>query len=210
MRKYTKQSMFPFVEQCNPTPNPYASSIDKLDPSFRDLHRFPAFARGAISRNAVEIGNAGEALFEAFAGSIGLQPKRMNAGLAFDFMINLCGHAARIQVKTTAGPNKLGEYAFCVSKGNSASSNGIRPYADDDFDITALVFLDSFSLTFTTEKGPRIVFSPSQVDLVRQIQKECLYDCFLRLGYIDQMTFLALTHGEQQDPPDAFLSPLVG
>jgi len=160
-----------------------------LGPSFMTLNRFPDLSSADICRHAPEIGNAGEAHVASWGARRGLHPVPAPAGAQFDHIFTVGRNLLRIQTKTTAGPGRDGQYHFRMTRGNSGDPHGTCRYAQDAYDIAALVFLDRGIVTFTREKKSSFTFSIADVEMIGRIELHCFCDCLLGLGILTQQQF---------------------
>jgi hypothetical protein len=62
------------------------------------------------------------------------------------------GNNLRLQVKTCCRPRN-GYFHFTLAKGYHRSPNGVKRYADSDFDLVALVALSENAIKFTADRN---------------------------------------------------------
>lgn len=116
----------------------------------RDLWSYPDVPGATICDNACLIGAAGEALCDSLLLRHGLLPMSVPGSLPTDRLVYVPGGLVRMQIKTSSVPRD-GAFNFNAAKGYRNSPQGARGYAEDDYDILALVCLSENVIAFTAE-----------------------------------------------------------
>lgn len=122
------------------------------------LFNYPDVHGADRSLHAKCIGRAGECQLDSVLIRLGFESLAVGENLGYDRIIGLnLPHAgaltllARVQAKAATKATN-GYYRFSMSCGYRGSPQGRRAYADDAFDIAALVILPHNAVYFTAEK----------------------------------------------------------
>jgi hypothetical protein len=116
-----------------------------------DLRDFPRVTSDALKIHGKELGRAGELLVESTLLRLGHQSISVGEHLPFDSVVLHPQGLIRIQVKTAARPRNAC-YNFNVSRGYHRSPTGVRSYANEDFDLLALVALSDNIVKFSADR----------------------------------------------------------
>lgn len=117
-----------------------------------DLFHYPAVSSCHLKHYAKSIGAAGEALFDSYMLRLGEQPFAAPESLPFDRLLWRKNSMVRVQIKTCTRMRD-GAYHFSITRGYHGGPQGVRPYADDQYDILALVILPLNLIYFTATKS---------------------------------------------------------
>lgn len=147
----------------------------------RDLWSYPDVPGTTISDNACLIGAAGEALCDSLLLRHGLLPMAVPGSLPTDRLVYVPGGLARVQIKTCSAPRD-GAFNFNAAKGYRNSPQGARGYADDDYDILALVCLSENVIAFTSEVRAYHRVPVFAVPGLRADPRATLTEALIRIG----------------------------
>lgn len=123
-------------------------------PDTRDLRNWPEVPAETVCRHAKQLGAAGEALFDSQMLCFGEIAASMPEAFSFDRILLRAPRLLRVQIKTIIMPSDRG-YSVEPRKGYRGSPKGMRPYAEDEFDLLAIVILREAVIRYTAEKAPR-------------------------------------------------------
>jgi hypothetical protein len=113
---------------------------------------------------AILTGESGTNLVLSRLQGWGIAAQASMAGVAYDIVADIAGFdMMRVQVKTKSRPLN-GRCSFNLTRGFYLSKSGMFPYANDDFDIAALVCLEIGQIFFCAAPVRRFSF---QADWLR-------------------------------------------
>lgn len=123
------------------------SAVSPISPMPADMRNFPNVSRSTRRAHGKFIGAAGEYLVDSILTRYGLVPWTAPDLHRADRLIEVCGQAVLVQIKTISAPAN-GVCSFLMQHGNAHAGKGIRPYAEDAFNIAALVVLSHNAVKF--------------------------------------------------------------
>lgn len=136
-------------------------------PKSDDLRTWPDVTSEAVCRHAKELGEAGEALFDCNMRCFGELAVPVGESFPFDRVLLRAPRPIRVQIKTVILPS-AGGYTVEPRKGYRGSPTGMRPYADTDFDLLAIVVLREGVIRYSAEKAKRYTIALSAIDRLRR------------------------------------------
>lgn len=143
--------------------------LHTTDPSLsaaQDLRDWPDVPADVVCRHAKQLGAAGEAIFDAFMLMFGEIAAPVPESMPFDRILLRRPFSVRVQIKSVIMPSDHG-YSVQPMRGYRGSPQGMRAYADDDYDMLALVVLRESVIRFTTEKQRRFNIPLSAISQLR-------------------------------------------
>jgi hypothetical protein len=136
-----------------------------------DLRDWPDVSASAVCRHASLLGAAGEAMFDAQMLVFGEISVNVTESLPFDRVLLRQPRSLRVQVKSTIIPNEHG-YSLTPKCGYRRSSNGMRRYHEDDYDLLAIVLLKENVILYSAEKAARFTVHFSEIERLRRRPRE--------------------------------------
>ena len=139
------------------------------DPSLsaaKDLRDWPDVSADVVCRHAKLLGAAGEAIFDAQMLMFGEIAAPVPESMPFDRILLRRPYSIRVQIKSVIMPSAHG-YSIEPKKGYRGSPQGMRVYADDDYDMLAIIVLREGVIRFTTEKQRRFHIPLSAISQLR-------------------------------------------
>lgn len=143
--------------------------LHHADPSptaARELRDWPDVPFEVVCRHAKQLGAAGEAIFDAFMLMFGEIAAPVPESFHFDRILVRRPFSLRVQIKSVIMPSAQG-YSVEPKKGYRGSPQAMRAYADDDFDLLAIVILRESVIRFTSEKQQRFNIPLSAIPQLR-------------------------------------------
>lgn len=153
----TCQLTLPGFPQHHADPSPTAA---------RELRDWPDVPFQVVCRHAKQLGAAGEAIFDANMLMFGEIAAPVPESMPFDRILLRRPFSIRVQIKSVIMPSAQG-YSVEPKKGYRGSPQGMRGYADDDYDMLAIVVLRESVIRFTTEKQRRFNIPLSAIPQLR-------------------------------------------
>jgi hypothetical protein len=144
--------------------------LHHADPSptaARELRDWPDVPFEVVCRHAKQLGAAGEAIFDAFMLMFGEISAPVPESFHFDRILLRRPVSLRVQIKSVIMPSAQ-SYSVEPKKGYRGSPRGMRAYADDDYDMLAIVVLRESVIRFTTEKHRRFNIPLSAIPQLRR------------------------------------------
>lgn len=170
------QPLLPGIDPACPVPGAFAT------PRADTLWQYPNCAALTLKQNAKALGHAGELFVDSVFARLGLHASTVSEGLPYDRLLLVDGEGIRVQVKTTTN-TQSGAFRFTATQGYHRSPAGVRPYAEDAFDILALVALPENAVFFTTSKALTHGIPVAQVPMLRARPQITLTQALRSLGH---------------------------
>lgn len=133
----------------------------------QNLLQFPKIDTETLRSNGKQYGRAGELLVESVLLSVGVQSVSVAEHLPFDCVVFLSQGVLRVQVKTATRP-RANCFHFNVSHGYHRSPGGVRRYAENDYDLLALVCLSENVVKFTADRRRSQAIGVEEVERLRR------------------------------------------
>lgn len=150
-----------------------------------DLLQFPKLDAETLRYHGKKFGRAGELLVESVFLSLGVHSVGVAEHLPFDCVVFLEQGVLRVQVKT-ATRQRAGCFNFNVSRGYHRSPGGVRGYAENDYDLLALVCLSENVVKFSADRRRAQVVGIEEVERLRRQPGASFVAALSALG-VDQM-----------------------
>ncbi|MEQ5828861.1 hypothetical protein J3456_15970 [Sulfitobacter sp. NFXS29] len=151
----------------------------------QDLLQFPQIDTDALRYHGKQFGRAGELLVESVLLSVGVQSVSVAEHLPFDCLVFLSQGVLRVQVKTATRP-RANCFNFNISRGYHRSPGGVRGYAEDDYDLLALVCLSENVVKFTADRRRSQIIGIDEIEVLRRRPGSSFESALADLG-VDQM-----------------------
>lgn len=142
-----------------PVPRP---TTTPARPDLGELRDFPQISSTAKTVFAKRLGTAAEQLCDSILNRCGIDTIPMAEFSAYDRVIRIDTRELRLQIKTRLSAWS-GRFEFRVAHGNPRHASGVRAYADDAFDLVALVVLHENVVKFSASKAQRQCVALSEV-----------------------------------------------
>jgi len=151
----------------------------------QDLLQFPQIDTDVLRYHGKQFGRAGELLVESVLLSVGVQSVGVAEHLPFDYVVFLDQGVLRVQVKTATRP-RANCFNFNVSHGYHRSPGGVRGYAENDYDLLALVCLSENVVKFTADRRRSQIIGIEEIEGLRRRPGSSFESALTGLG-VDQM-----------------------
>jgi hypothetical protein len=156
-----------------------------LSEPHQDLLQFPQIDTDALRCHGKQYGRAGELLVESVLLSVGVQSVGVAEHLPFDCVVFLRQGVLRVQVKTATRP-RANCFNFNISHGYHRSPGGVRRYAENDYDLLALVCLSENVVKFTADRRRSQTIGVEEVEKLRRRPGASFEAALSEVG-VDQM-----------------------
>ncbi|UWR35623.1 hypothetical protein K3759_19630 (plasmid) [Sulfitobacter sp. W027] len=151
----------------------------------QDLLQFPKIDTETLRYHGKQFGRAGELLVESVLLSLGLQSVNVAEHAPFDCVVFLTQGVLRVQVKTAIRP-RANCFNFNISHGYHRSPGGVRRYAENDYDLLALVCLSENVVKFTADRRRSQIIGIEEIEGLRRRPGSSFESALADLG-VDQM-----------------------
>lgn len=145
------------------------------------LWSFPDLDTGTLCHHAKILGEAGERFVDSMLLRFGLLPLALPEHSSSDRLVLHPSAVLKLQIKT-ATARRANAWHFNISKGYNHSPGGLRPYADGDFDLLALVVLPENVVRFSRDRRASQRIMRSEIAGLRADPRASLEETLLALG----------------------------
>ncbi|OYU20088.1 MAG: hypothetical protein CFE34_01820 [Rhodobacteraceae bacterium PARR1] len=137
------------------------------------LIHYPHVPSAVRCGHAKAIGKAGERLVDSLLLRWGFRSIEADESEAFDRFLPHQEALLRLQIKTVTQAHQ-GCFSFAMQQGYGPSPQGRRDYAEDAFDLAALVILPANAVAFTARKLPVHRVSAAVIPRLQERPQETL------------------------------------